>query len=112
MPLPLNEGPVQREALQAHADPALPRYKNSSPLTAHLTSFGTDTMDTAMKLWIAGFNKSQPNVAIDLLSKASTSVPAALTAGTAQLAPLSRELNPAEVEAFRAKHGYLQPKSP
>src|SRR5260370_29049881 len=34
------------------------------------------------------------------------SVPAALTAGTAQLAPLSRELNPSEVEAFRARHGY------
>ncbi|HZQ45294.1 MAG TPA: substrate-binding domain-containing protein [Acidobacteriaceae bacterium] len=106
MPLPLNEGPVQREVLKSPADSALPHYKKSAHLTAHLVSFGTDTMDDLMKLWIAGFNAQQPNVAIDLQSKASMSVPAALTAGTAQLSPLSREFNPAEIEAFRAKHGY------
>ncbi|MDP9050652.1 MAG: substrate-binding domain-containing protein [Acidobacteriota bacterium] len=59
-----------------------------------------------MKLWISGFHDYQPAIAITLQPQASMSVPAALTAGVAQLAPLSRELNPAEVEAFRAKHGY------
>jgi phosphate transport system substrate-binding protein len=63
-------------------------------------------MTDLMKLWVAGFHTFQPNVVIDLQSRASLSVPAALNAGLAQLAPLSRELNPSEVEAFRARHGY------
>lgn len=106
MPLPANDGPIQRENLRSPADPALPRYKNPAPFTEHLISFGTDTMDDLMKLWIAGFHAQQPGVTIDLQSKASLSVPAALTAGTAQMSPMSRELNPAESEAFRARHGY------
>jgi phosphate transport system substrate-binding protein len=63
-------------------------------------------MDNLMKLWIAGFQHHEPGVAIDLQSQASMSVPASLNTGVAQLAPLSRELNPSEVEAFRARHGY------
>jgi phosphate transport system substrate-binding protein len=100
------EGPVQRESLVSPAAPSLPHYVPAKPLQARLVSFGTDTMDDLMKLWIAGFHQSQPGVDIVLQSKASLSVPAALTAGTAQLAPLSREFNPAELDAFRAKHGY------
>jgi phosphate transport system substrate-binding protein len=100
------EGPVAKEALKSIADPALPHYNVGTPITAHLVSIGTDTMDDLMKLWIAGFHVQQPGVVVDLQSKASISVPAALTGGTAQLAPLSRELNPAEVEEFLARHGY------
>lgn len=100
------EDPVAKEVLKSTADPALPHYSAAAPITAHLVSIGTDTMDDLMKLWIAGFRAQQPGVRVDLESKASTSVPAALTAGTAQLAPLSRELNPTEVAAFRARHGY------
>lgn len=98
---------VAKEVLTSAADPSLPPYKAAAPIRAHLVSFGTNTMDDLMKLWIAGFQIEQPGVVIDLQSKASISVPAALTAGAAQLAPpLSRELNPAEVEAFRARRGY------
>lgn len=100
------EGPMRAEALKSPADPSLPHFVAGPPIAGRLTSFGTDTMDGLMKLWISGFHERQPQVIIDLQSKASISVPAALTAGTAQLAPLSRELNPSEVESFRAKHGY------
>lgn len=106
MPLPLNEGPVQRETLLAPADPALPRYNSSAPLSAHLVSIGADALDALMQQWIAGFHEQQPRVDIELQSKASLSVPAALISGAAQLSPLSRELNPSEIEAFHAKHGY------
>jgi phosphate transport system substrate-binding protein len=98
--------PVPAETLKSPADPALPHFVAAPSIFGHLTSVGTDTMDNLMKLWIAGFQQHEPAVAIDLQSQASMSVPAALTAGVAQLAPLSRELNPSEVEAFRAKHGY------
>jgi phosphate transport system substrate-binding protein len=100
------EAPPQKESLIAPTDPGLPQFTAGTPLSGHLTSIGTDTMDDLMKLWIAGFHSFQPQVAIDVQSRASISVPAALTSGAAQLSPLSRELNPAEIEAFRAKHGY------
>jgi phosphate transport system substrate-binding protein len=105
-PLLAQEGPIRAESLKSPADPSLPHFVSSPPLAARISSFGSDTMDDLMKLWIAGFHEQQPQVDIDLQSKASISVPAALAAGMAQLAPLSRELNPSEVEAFRAKHGY------
>ena len=98
--------PTRAENLKSPADPSLPRFVPSSIVAGHFSIFGTDTMDDLMKLWIMDFHKQQAEVVIDLQSKASISIPAALTAGTAQLAPLSRELNPSEVEAFRAKHGY------
>jgi phosphate transport system substrate-binding protein len=104
--LPAQEGPLHAESLKAPADPSLPHFVADPSISGHLTSVGTDTMDDLMKLWIAGFQEPQPAIALDLQSQASMSVPAALTAGVAQLAPLSRELNPSEVEAFRAKHGY------
>jgi phosphate transport system substrate-binding protein len=104
-PVQAQEGLVP-ESLKASADPSLPHFVAGPSISGHLTSVGTDTMDDLMKLWIADFRQRQPALAIDLQSQASMSVPAALTAGVAQLAPLSRELNPAEIEAFRAKHGY------
>ena len=105
-PLPAQEEAVQRDVLVAHADPDLPHYIPSAHGQGHLVSFGTDTMNDLMRRWIAGFHQLQPGVQVDLQSQASLSVPASLTAGTAQLSPLSRELNPQEIEAFRAKHGY------
>ena len=94
------------EALKASVDPALPHFAATPSVSGHLTSVGADTMDDLMKLWAAGFHQHEPAVSIELQSQASLSVPAALTAGLAQLSPLSRELNPSEVEIFRAKHGY------
>ena len=100
------EEPIRAESLKSPADPSLPKFISGSTIAGRFSSFGTDTMDNLMKLWIAGFHKQQPQVVIDMQSKASMSVPAALAAGEAQLAPLSREMNPSEVEAFRARHGY------
>lgn len=104
--LKAQEGAVKREVLTAPADPSLPRFRVDAPIHAHLVSVGTDTMDDLMKLWIAGFNTFDPGVEITLQSRASMSVPAALTSGAAQLSPLSRELNPTEIEAFRKTRGY------
>jgi phosphate transport system substrate-binding protein len=98
--------PVPAESLKSPVDPALPHFAPTPSISGHLVSVGTDTMDTLMKIWIAGFHQQDPAITVELQSQASMSVPAALTAGAAQLAPLSRELNPSEVEAFRAKHGY------
>lgn len=100
------QDPVPIETLKAPADPTLPHFTGTGSVSGHLTSVGADTMDDLMKLWIAGFHQQEPAITIEPQSQASMSVPAALNAGVAQLAPLSRELNPSEIETFRAKHGY------
>ena len=97
---------VSTETLKASVDPALPHFVASQSVSGHLTSVGADTMDDLMKLWAVGIHEQEPAITIELHSQASMSVPAALTAGAAQLSPLSRELNPSDVETFRAKHGY------
>lgn len=100
------EEPIRTESLRSPADPSLPHFVPRPPVVGRFSSFGSDTMDNLMKLWISGFHGQQPQVVVDLQSKASMSVPAALATGKAQLAPLSREMNPSEVEAFRVTHGY------
>jgi phosphate transport system substrate-binding protein len=105
-PLATQHAPPPAETLKAPADSSLPHFIPDGSVSGQLTSIGTDTMDDLMKLWIADFHQRQPGITVDLQSKASMSVPVALTSGAAQLSPLSRELNPSEIDAFRAKHGY------
>jgi phosphate transport system substrate-binding protein len=97
---------VQPETLSAPADDALPRFAASAAVTGHLVSIGADTMDDLMKAWIVGFQEQDPGVQVELKSQASMNVPASLAAGLSQMAPLSREMNPSEMEAFEATHGY------
>jgi phosphate transport system substrate-binding protein len=97
---------VHKDVLRAAADPTLTSYVPVTHLTGQIASFGTDTMDDLMRAWIKDFTALYPDVKIELQSKASMSVPAALTAGTAQLSPLSREMNRAEVASFQSKYGY------
>jgi phosphate transport system substrate-binding protein len=97
---------VQKETLHASLDRALPPYRPVPYLAGTLESFGSDTMDDLMQPWADAFHAIYPGVTINVHSKASMSIPAALTSGAAQLAPLSREFNPAETEAFRAKYGF------
>ena len=64
-PLPAQEEPIRAESLRSPADPSLPNFVSGSPIAGHLSSFGTDTMDNLMKLWISGFHEQQPRVVID-----------------------------------------------
>lgn len=105
-PLIPQEAPVQPETLPAPADPVLPPFAARGAVAGHLVSIGADTMDDLMKAWIAGFHDVEPDVQLELKSQASMNVPASLAAGLSQMAPLSREMNPSEVEAFQSTHGY------
>lgn len=98
--------PAFRETLHAPADPQTPVYQPVKDLSGELRSVGTDTMETAMNLWIAGFKALYPQVTIHMEAKGSLTAEPALTEGRAQLAPLSRELMPDELARFRARYGY------
>ena len=59
-----------------------------------------------MTYWAEGFKKAYPNVNIQIEGKGSSTAPPALTEGTSQLGPMSREMTGAEKDKFEAKYGY------
>ena len=95
-----------RETLHAKADPSLPAYVPATDVTGTLTVMGADTMADLMKIWIAGFNRIHPKITFHLEAKGSLTGAAPLTEGRSDLATFSREIFPAETEAFKAAHGY------
>jgi phosphate transport system substrate-binding protein len=93
-------------AQTVQVDPTLPAYKAVSGVSGSLSSVGSDTLNNLMTLWAETFNKSYPNVKIQIEGKGSTTAPPALISGTAQLGPMSRAMKGTEVDQFEKKFGY------
>jgi phosphate transport system substrate-binding protein len=87
-------------------DPSLVAYKSTGGVSGNLSSVGSDTMNNLMTLWGEGFGKFYPNVKLQIEGKGSSTAPAALIAGTAQLGPMSREMKGTEVDQFEKKFGF------
>jgi len=87
-------------------DPALTAYKKVSGVSGSLSSIGSDTMNNLMTLWGETFQKMYPNVKLQVEGKGSSTAPAALIAGTAQLGPMSRPMRSTEIDQFESKYGY------
>lgn len=81
-------------------------YHKLSNLSGKLRSVGSDTLGNEMRLWAEAFNDYYPNVTIDIESKGSNTAPPALLEGSAQLAPMSRQMTDEEIELFKRKYGY------
>jgi phosphate transport system substrate-binding protein len=97
--------------LTAHSDtvtldPKLSVYAPTSGVSGNLNSIGSDTLNNLMTLWAEGFKKSYPNVNVQIEGKGSSTAPPALVEGTAQIAPMSREMKKEEIDAFEKKFGY------
>lgn len=93
-------------ASESHLDPALPEYKAVSGVAGNLNSIGSDTLNNLMTLWAEGFQRSYPNVNVQIEGKGSSTAPPALIEGTAQLGPMSRDMKADEIDAFEKKYGY------
>jgi phosphate transport system substrate-binding protein len=87
-------------------DSSIPGYKRASGVSGNLNSIGSDTLNNLMTYWAEGFKKAYPNVNIQIEGKGSSTAPPALTEGTSQLGPMSREMTGAEKDKFEAKYGY------
>jgi phosphate transport system substrate-binding protein len=96
--------PILAQAVKV--DAAIPRDEQSSGVSGSLKSVGSDTMNNEMTLWAEGFRKLYPSVKIEIEGKGSSTAPPALTEGTAQFGPMSREMKAEEVDRFEGKHGY------
>lgn len=93
-------------ALDTRVDPELPTYEPASGVSGALTSIGSDTLNNLMTLWSEEFQKVYPNVAIQVQGAGSSTAPPALTEGTANLGPMSREMKSGEIQEFEKKFGY------
>jgi phosphate transport system substrate-binding protein len=98
--------PEFRETLHAKADPRIPAYKPVKGLSGEVQSFGTETMEPLMKLWIDAFTKLYPAVTIQMRPWRERKGAAALAEGLTQFIPVSRELLPAEVYQFTKNFEY------
>jgi phosphate transport system substrate-binding protein len=97
-------GVASAEALKV--DKGLKKYQAIGGVSGNLNSIGSDTLNNLMTMWAEGFRKKYPNVNIQIEGKGSSTAPPALVAGTAQLAPMSREMKSSEIDAFEKKYGY------
>jgi phosphate transport system substrate-binding protein len=87
-------------------DPALPSYRPVSGISGNLSSVGSDTLNNLMTYWAETFGRHYPNVKIQIEGKGSSTAPAALISGTAQLGPMSRAMKGSEIDQFEKKYGY------
>ncbi|HTO53759.1 MAG TPA: PstS family phosphate ABC transporter substrate-binding protein [Myxococcota bacterium] len=81
-------------------------YQKMSGIAGNLSAVGSDTLNNVMSNWAEGFRKQYPSVQVQIEGKGSSTAPPALIAGTAQLAPMSREMKADELDAFEKKFGY------
>lgn len=93
-------------AEESHIDPAIPNYETVSGVSGNLNSIGSDTLNNLMTEWAEGFNKSYPNVNVQIEGKGSSTAPPALIEGTAQIGPMSRPMKAEEIDLFEKKFGY------
>ncbi|MEY3205778.1 MAG: hypothetical protein RLZZ21_2109 [Planctomycetota bacterium] len=94
-------------AVAQEVDPALGSYERvAGEVSGSLKCVGSDTMNNLVALWAEGFKKFYPSVREAVEGKGSASAPPALTEGTCTFGPMSRDMKPSEVDAFKEKHGY------
>lgn len=99
-------------AVHAAVDAKLPEYAVTTGVSGSVNSVGSDTLANLMTLWSEDFKKVYPNVNISIQSAGSSTAPPALTEGTSNFGPMSREMKEAEIQAFEAKYGYKPTKVP
>jgi phosphate transport system substrate-binding protein len=96
-----------RGVVAQDVDPALKPYaKAAGEVAGSLKCVGSDTMNNLVAHWAEGFKKFYPSVREGIEGKGSASAPPALAEGTCSFGPMSRDWKPAEIDAFKAKHGY------
>ncbi len=95
-------------AVQASAkvDAKLPEYQKTSGVSGNLSSVGSDTLANLMTLWAEEFKRLYPNVNIQIQAAGSSTAPPALTQGTSNFGPMSRQMKSKEEASFEKKYGY------
>ena len=104
--MPGDAKPTTDVTLPIVLDPALPAYTRAPSLAGNVNSIGSSTLSNLLFRWATDFKLLYPGVEINIVGGGSDTAPAALMAGTADLAPMSRPMNGTEIAAFKTKFGY------
>jgi phosphate transport system substrate-binding protein len=97
-------GPSEAEVMAQIAD--LELYAPTRSPAGTLRILGTSPFTHLLHNWAAEYRRLQPKVGFDIHPGSSDAPMAALTDGRVDFAAMSRPATPAEVAAFKAKHGY------
>ncbi|QKT04427.1 phosphate ABC transporter substrate-binding protein PstS family protein [Ectothiorhodospiraceae bacterium 2226] len=90
----------------ARVDAKLPEYQRASGVSGNFSSIGSDTLNNLMTLWAEEFGRHYPNVNVQIQGAGTSTAPPAITEGTANFGPMSREMRQSEIQAFERRHGY------
>lgn len=99
-------GMTTHSQAQLAIDSDLPEYTPVAGISGNLNSIGSDTLNNLMLMWAEGFRTIYPNVNIQIQGAGSSTAPAALIDGTAQIGPMSRPMTGSEIDRFEARYGY------
>ncbi|WP_088329813.1 phosphate ABC transporter substrate-binding protein [Lacimicrobium sp. SS2-24] len=81
-------------------------YSKQPGVAGNITSVGSDTLGNLMTFWAEEFKRIYPHVTFQIQASGSSTAPAALTEGTANVGPMSRQLKESEIAYFSKTHGY------
>jgi phosphate transport system substrate-binding protein len=84
----------------------LPSYQKTNGISGNFSSVGSDSMTNLMTYWGEAFKQQYPSVNIQIQSAGSSTAPPALSAGTANVGPMSREMKDEEIARFEDKYNY------
>jgi len=90
-------------------DPAIPSWKPgpvASVPEEQVSLVGADVMDEITLGWVKIYRAAYPRLSVTIEAKSSGSGAPGLISGKADMAPVGREMLPAEEQAFVAKFGY------
>ena len=90
-------------------DPSIPSWKPAPVASVpeeEVSLVGADVMDEITLGWIKLYRAAYPKLSVTMEAKASGAGAPGLISGKADLAPVGREMLPAEEQAFVAKFGY------
>ena len=113
-PLSEREASEERSKLQgflAPLDPQLPSYRLATTVGGEINSVGSDGMKTLMDRWMRDFRRIQPGVRRGERWEHLGTLNGfhALIAEETDLAPMGRELWPAEAAVYEATHRRMAP---
>jgi len=91
---------------EVKVDSGVLAYQKGADLKGTLSSVGSDTLNNLMTLWAERFCKLYQGATVQVEGKGSSTAPAALISGSAQLGPMSRAMKQSEIDGFEKKYGY------
>lgn len=82
-----------------------PRFLENREITGTVRCVGSSSVGLILNTVRGGFREAQPEIDLVVESSGSSAAPKALASGTADLAPMSRAMRPAEIEEIEKARG-------